>query len=181
MLRSFPRCLRNYTTPFLAAALAALALTAGAAQSTPELRASDDPAVWAETEVPPPPAFSTSQLINIDLGPNVALKFGLDPKSVSIGKDDVVRYVVVATSPGATTGLYEGIRCATGEVKTYGRYNDGQWNLAKSPEWSRLFGNGAYRHSLALARMGACEQTSPPRSAQDMVRNIKYPRAESTH
>lgn len=141
----------------------------------------DDP-VWSEIEAPPPPAFSTSRLIAIDMGPNVALKFGVDPKAVSIGADGVIRYVVVASSPdGNATGLYEGIRCATGEVKTYARFNDGKWNMAKASDWRPLMNNAAYRHSLALARQGACNNTSPPRDADEMVRYMKNPRNETTH
>lgn len=181
MSRSFPRCLRSASLSFAGVWLAFFSLAAGAAQDPQQTRYGEESSAWTEVEVPPAPAFSTRQLIDIDMGPNVALKFGLDPKSVSIGKDDVVRYVVVASSSGASTGLYEGIRCATGEVKTYGRYNDGSWNMAKSPEWNKLIGNGAYRHSLALAKLGACDQTSPPRSVDEMVRTMKYPRLESTH
>ncbi len=180
MPRSFPRCLRRPALQCSGAALAFLALAAGAAQNPSQLF-SDEPTVWAETEVPPPPAFNTGRLIDIDMGPNVALKFGVDPKSVSIGTDDVIRYVLVASSPGgATTGLYEGIRCATAEVKTYARFNDGKWDVAKTAEWRPLINNAAYRHSLALAKQGGCNNTSPPRNADEMVRAMKDPRTTNS-
>jgi hypothetical protein len=141
----------------------------------------DEP-VWAESEAPAPPAFSTAKLIDIDMGPNVGLSYGVDPATASIGPDGVIRYVVVASSrSGASTGMYEGIRCATGEVKTYARFNDGKWAPAASPEWRTLFNNGTYRHSLAFAQLGACDNTNPPRSIDEMLRTMKSPRSELAH
>jgi hypothetical protein len=154
-------------------------LAATAVMAAPE--PADDP-VWAEMDVPTPPAFSTAKLIDIDMGPNVALSYGVDPASASIGKDDVVRYVVVAASRGgASTAMYEGIRCNTGQVKTYARYNDNKWNLTSNPEWTSLFNNPPYRHSLAFAKQGACSNTSPPRSIKEMVQDMKAPRSELAH
>jgi hypothetical protein len=163
------------------ACLAVGAITAGLDASAAGPEPADDP-VWREMDVPAPPAFSTSQLVDIDMGPNVALKFGIDPKAVAIGTDGVIRYVVVASSAaGVSTGLYEGIRCSTGEVKTYARFNEGKWELTRSPEWRSLFNNMAYRHSLALAKQGACDNSSPPRTVSEMVRTMKNPRSELAH
>ena len=154
-------------------------LTSTALMAAPE--PAEDP-VWAEMEVPAPPAFSTAKLIDIDMGPNVALSFGIDPAAASIGKDGVVRYVVVAQSRGgASTAMYEGIKCDTGQVKTYARYNDNKWSLASNPEWRSLFNNAAYRHALAFAKQGACSNTSPPRSINEMVRDMKSPRSDLAH
>jgi hypothetical protein len=79
---------------------------------------------WKEAEVPTPPAFEIARLIPFEVTADSAIRFGLDPASISIGKDGVVRYVVVARSTsGVVTGLYEGIRCARGEFRTYARHN----------------------------------------------------------
>ncbi|MDB5894370.1 MAG: hypothetical protein JWQ88_1901 [Rhodoferax sp.] len=163
----------------VAAALTAAALAGNYANAAgPE--AAEEP-VWKEVETPSPPAFNAGQLIDIDVGPNVALRYGVDPGTVAIGNDGVIRYVVVASSANASAALYEGIRCATGEVKTYARFNDGKWDLAKSPEWRSLFNNSASRHSLALARQGACDNSSPAQSVRDMVQAMKAPRAGMAH
>ena len=143
--------------------------------------AADEP-VWSEMEAPAPPAFSAAKLVAIDVGPNSAVSFGVDPATVSVGADGVVRYVVVAASRGgASTAMYEGIRCATGEVKTYARFNDGKWQAANGSEWRSLFNNSANRHSMALAKQGACENTSPARNADEMLRTLKSPPSQLAH
>ena len=52
----------------------------------------------------------------------VTIKFGIDPDSLTISKDGIVRYVVVAAAEsGSRTAMFEGIWCRTGEVKVYAR------------------------------------------------------------
>ncbi|CAH0443543.1 CNP1-like family protein [Ralstonia syzygii] len=58
------------------------------------------------------------------------LRFAIDPKSVSIGKDNVVRHTVLITSKtGARNVNYEGLRCDTGERRIYAtlRNDTDQW------------------------------------------------------
>lgn len=132
---------------------------------------------WKEVEAPPPPSFSKDRLIPIDMPPYVSLRFGVDPASLSITDDGVVRYVMVATSSsGSINAMYEGIRCATGEVKTYARYNSaGQWAAVQEPQWRSLFDNMPSKHALALARQGACEGRTTARSVTAIVNALKYP------
>ena len=90
----------------------------------------DDPD-WKESAALPPPAFDFGKLIPFTGAVSSPLVYGVDPASIRISKEDgVVRYVLVATgSSGARNVIYEGIRCATGEFKTYARYSsDGRWN-----------------------------------------------------
>jgi len=136
------------------------ALLAVCAQATGQTApASSD---WQELDVPPAPAFSDKGLLPLDMPASAALKFGVDPTTLVISKDGVVRYVVVATSSsGARNVMYEGIRCVTGEVKTYARQNSsGQWVSVAEPSWRPLHGGAAAAHALALARQGACSSRS---------------------
>ena len=75
---------------------------------------------WKETQAPPAPAFSNAKLVMFEVAADSPMVYGIDPQTLQISpKDGLVRYVMVATSiSGAKTVLYEGIRCATGEVKT---------------------------------------------------------------
>lgn len=132
---------------------------------------------WKEAEVPTPPAFEIARLIPFEVTADSAIRFGLDPASISIGKDGVVRYVVVARSTsGVVTGLYEGIRCARGEFRTYARHNAGSgWAPAGNSEWKSIFAFGQSRHTLRLARLGACQENAPAQSAEALVRALKYP------
>ena len=137
--------------------------------------ASDDPD-WQETDVPPPPAFDIGKLVTFEVSSTSALVYGVDPASVTISrKDSVVRYVVVATSPsGARNVMYEGLRCATGEYKVYGRYSaDGQWTMVSQPEWRSLFGNMPSHHAMRFARAGACDSAAPAPSVAVLVSRLK--------
>ena len=133
---------------------------------------------WKEADIPPPPAFDASKLVGLEVSPNSALVYGVDPASISITKSDgVVRYVMVASSAsGARNVLYEGIRCATGEFKTYARYSsDGKWTSVSNPEWRSMFGNVPTKHPLRLAKAGACDGAGPALSVREMVSRLKNP------
>ena len=135
----------------------------------------DDPE-WVETEAPPPPAFDTSKLVMFDVSINSSLAYGVDPATIRISpRDGLVRYVVVAESKtGARNVLYEALRCATGEYKTYARYSsDGTWSLVKDSKWKSMFGNMPSRHPLRLARAGGCENAAPPSSVASMISRMK--------
>src|SRR3569832_466688 len=94
---------------------------------------------WKEIEVPPPPALRTSGLVEIDVGGGSQFRFGVDPQSVAIGKDKVVRLVVVATSSsGAVNAIYEGLRCDRGEYRVYARSSGQGWRPVET-EWKSLF------------------------------------------
>ncbi|HEY5581654.1 MAG TPA: CNP1-like family protein [Rhodoferax sp.] len=137
----------------------------------------DDPD-WKESEAPPPPAFNSKQLIAIDMPRYVTLKFGVDPATLSITPEGIVRYVMVATNAsGSVNAMYEGIRCASGEVKTYARYSpSGHWSAVKNPPWQALNDNLPSLHAMALARQGACQgRSTPGNSVADIVKALKSP------
>jgi hypothetical protein len=165
---------------FKSAVLATLFLMAlnasGSAQA--QAYALEDPADWKEIETPPPPAFDVKKLIVFEVSPNSQLVYGVDPASISISpKDGVVRYVMVASNAtGARNVMYEGIRCSTGEFKTYARYSsDGKWTNVSNPEWRSLFENMPSKHALRFARAGACDSAAPATSVDVLVRRLKNP------
>lgn len=128
---------------------------------------------WTETEVPPPPAFNQKQLIPIEMPRYVSLRFGVDPATLALTPDGIVRYVVVAANAtGSLSAMYEGIRCATGEVKTYARYtSSGKWSAVPDPQWSHLTDNLPSKHALALARQGVCDGRSVAASSVAAIVN----------
>ena len=134
---------------------------------------------WKESEAPPPPAFHSDQLIPIEMPRYVSLRFGVDPATLVITPDGIVRYVMVTKSAtGSISAMYEGIRCGRGEVKTYARLSaSGHWSPVKDPQWQRLNDNLPSRHAQALAQQGACEGNSiTGNSTPDIIRALKYPR-----
>lgn len=135
-------------------------------------------AEWKESDVPPPPAFDDNKLITIDVRASSSLVYGVDPASISISLNDgVVRYVMVASSPsGARNVMYEGLRCATGEFKTYARYSAaGRWSAVPHAQWRSLFDNMPSKHALQFARAGACDSAAPPSTVEILVARLKAP------
>ena len=151
----------------------ALAVLAGAAGALQAQLLPDDPD-WKEQEAPPPPALRTTGLIPLEV-PGSGLRFGIDPASVAIGSDRIIRYVVVATSPsGAVNGIYEGLRCNTGEVRVFARHNpDSGWVPANGTLWQPLHSVPNNRYSLLIARTGACLGHGPNDSAAQIVRDLR--------
>ena len=137
-----------------------------------------DPADWKESDVPPPPAYDMSKLLTFEVTRSSPLVYGVDPASFSISKTDgVVRYVVVATSAaGAKNVFYEGLRCSTGEVRTYARAKPvGSWVPVANSEWKSAFDISLPRHSLRFAKVAACQQGAPVSSVRELIRKLKSP------
>lgn len=133
---------------------------------------------WAESEVPPPPAFDVNKLIPVDVSSNASLIYGIDPATIHISTSDgLVRYVMVASSAtGARNVMYEGIRCSTGEFKTYARYSpNGHWNPVANPQWRSMFDNMPSKHALRLAQAGICDGRTPTPSVNAMIARLKNP------
>lgn len=133
---------------------------------------------WTEEAVPPPPAFATARLLTFDVSQASSLAYGVDPATLRISKDGVLSYVVVARSAsGASNVMYEGIRCETGEMKTYARYSpSGVWTPVSKPEWKSMFDNMPSKHALALARAGACDNAAQASSVNEVIRQLKLNR-----
>ena len=137
----------------------------------------DDPD-WKELEVPPPPAFDMGKLVTFEVSSSSSLVYGVDPATIRISPaDGIVRYVMVASSAsGARNVMYEGIRCATGELKTYARYSpEGGWKMASKPEWHSLFANRPTRYALRFAQAGGCDNAAVPQSVDILVSRLKNP------
>ena len=130
---------------------------------------------WQESMAPTPPAFHTDKLLPLDMPQYVTLKFGIDPATLSITPDGIVRYVVVAiNASGSVTATYEGIRCAKGEVKTYARTSDKHpWTLLDDPQWRSLYDNQPSRHARIFARQAACDGAATASTSADIIRAMK--------
>ena len=155
---------------FKALGLSLLLVCAGAAaQLMPE-----DPN-WRESAVPAPPAFDLKRLIRIDSPKGSSLTYGVDPATLSVTPEGIVRYVIAATSKdGGQNIMYEGIRCSTGQHRVYARYsaNTG-WSPLQEGDWHSLYGSAATRHALTLSLAGVCRDRAVNRSAANIVRTLK--------
>ena len=129
---------------------------------------------WTEEQAPPPPVFSKDKLIALDMPLHVSVKVAVDPETILVGGDGIVRYVVVMTNAtGSTNAVYEGIRCVTNEVKTYARWGaSGKWSLLGNPEWKGMNDNMPSHHAQAFARQGGC-QNRLATSKQEIIAALK--------
>lgn len=159
----------------LVSALAVLTTTAWSAYVEPDID-------WREDAVGTPPDFDSTRLIPVDAPRGSSLSFGIDPQTIAVGADGVVRYVVVASSrQGADTALFEGIRCGNGEFRTYARRNKGEadWSLVDSnTPWKPLASTGLAAHVLAIASAGICVGRAPNTPVDQMVRDLRTAAAE---
>lgn len=135
----------------------------------------DDPD-WHESNAPTPPAYSADKLLPLEMPPYVTLKFGIDPTTLAITPDGIVRYVVVTrNASGSVYAMYEGIRCATGEVKTYARASGtGAWSMVKEPKWRDFTDNLPSKHAWVFARQAACDgRAAASSSTADIIKALK--------
>lgn len=130
----------------------------------------------AEAEVKRPPYPKPENLIQFDPGIKSANRFYIDPQSISIGDDAVVRYtLVVRSSGGAQNVSYEGIRCFTREHKyyAYGR-SDRTWSDARASEWRRIDKQESSRLRLLLFTDYFCPtQKYPVKSVKEAINLFK--------
>lgn len=83
----------------------------------------------------------------------------IDVNSVALTSDEVLRYTVVIQAPGGASNIiYEGIRCATKEVKSfaYGT-KDGRFAPMPEPEWQYFHTRGPMGYRTALVETYVCD------------------------
>lgn len=169
---------------------AALALTACGHNRTGDLEDKllmdpfiDKPFTEDAVTFPAPPVDRDAVPFDVGGRNDSPLRFAIDPKSVSIGKDNVVRYTVLITSKtGARNVNYEGLRCDTAERRIYAtlRNDTNQWvgnravdmnetanaesasmNAYKpATDWQRVGNGGPTDYASALMRSYFCDVRS---------------------
>jgi hypothetical protein len=111
----------------------------------------------SEEQVVPPPALDKTRLVEVKLHASAKSEFRyyVDPASVSVGTDRIVRYVLVARSAsGAENVTFEGLRCP-GEYRVYAvARSDASW-AGRPSEW-RPIPRHPNSSQAALARQYFC-------------------------
>jgi len=140
---------------------------------------------WTEDKVTtlPPLPQPNAKLLSFDVSNNTPLKFAIDPASVSVGNDGVVRYTVVITTPGGGRNVnYEGIRCDTYEWRLYAGLNadhDG-WDRTVANDWERIQKGTLNAYHSALFTDYFCMDKMPAGTARTIVENLRYGRTQSS-
>lgn len=131
----------------------------------------------ADEQVVAPPAFDKARLLELELAAATDFRYFVDPATVSVGADRIVRYVVVARSPSGVENVsFEGIRCP-GEYRIFavGR-PDGSWG-GRPSEW-RPVPRDARLAQNALSRRYFCPMQQAilsPQEGVDALRSGGHP------
>lgn len=131
----------------------------------------DETKAWKEIEGQIPRYPKGQDLVLVDAGSATSHRFYVDPASVSVGTDGVVRYTtVVKTSGGAMNVAFEGMRCETRELKLYalGR-SDGTWVRARNAKWERIMLRDLKPHHYMLYREYFCPSPARPTPVKQAV------------
>jgi hypothetical protein len=134
---------------------------------------------WEEVALQLPVAPQAADLLPFYVGPTARQKFFIDAKSLSAGRDGIVRYTLVSKSEsGAENISYEGIRCETAQKKQYafGR-TDGTWARSRQDKWVPITEQVANRQDAALVKDYFCDGGMVAGSAGAIVDRIKSQRA----
>lgn len=108
-----------------------------------------------------------------------SFKFAVDPKSISVGDDNVVRYTVVITSTGGGRNVsYEGMRCDAFERRVYATLPKGAtaWvpNLGEDREmWRRMETRVRNAYAATLATDFFCDGRTVAGRPAKLIRDLK--------
>jgi hypothetical protein len=138
-----------------------------------------DEYVWKDEEVALPEYPDTKKMKELNFARQGArYRFFIDPKTLRIADNDVVHYVLLLRSPSGSENLmYEGIRCQTGDYKTfaYGT-RTGKFKALKKPRWKEITETSNNWFRAELKRGYFC---NPHRleavSVESILGRIEYP------
>jgi hypothetical protein len=182
----------NASLAVIAASATALAVLAGCSSSKTPTNQDDGvftylldrKSNWTEDKITTmPPLPQASNLLPFNVSQNTPLNFAVDKSSLTVGKDGVVRYVIVVTSPaGARNVNYEGIRCDTYEWRRYASINDDQngWDQDVAFDFKRIENGELNAYQAALYQDYFCTSKLPVGTAEQIVHNIQYKRTQSS-
>jgi len=131
-------------------------------------------------QLPAPP--KAGDLIEFDPGRPATLRFYVDPASLSVGTDQIVRFTIVVKGDGGASNVsYEAIRCKSRERKVYayGRA-DGTWSETRVPQWTAIHGLTTDGYRFVLFENYFCPSRQSIASAREGVEALRrggHPRA----
>jgi len=117
---------------------------------------------WREGEYKLPGQPKPQDLIEFYVSASTDFRFFVDRKSLSVGKDGVVRYTLLARSPsGAESVTYEGIRCSAGSLRIYAYGRAGGGWTERDSDWRPIEAKTMQRSHHALWSEYFCPHRVP--------------------
>jgi hypothetical protein len=136
-----------------------------------------EPPAWKE-EVPELPAYpEDDRLLELPASlPGYDFHVFIDPDSLYVGGDRVVRYtLVILSSSGVRNISYEGLHCGKREYRRYAYGSGDAWFPIQASPWQRVRDSGMdhYRHVLYWDYL--CNPSRTNLDATAMLRSIRNP------
>ncbi|MBU64982.1 MAG: hypothetical protein CL858_05960 [Cupriavidus sp.] len=134
---------------------------------------------FKENEFTLPALPRDEDLIPFTVNGSDSFRFAVDPKSISVGADRVVRYTVVITSAGGGRNVtYEGMRCDAFERRIYATLPKGAtaWvpNLGEDRDlWRRMETRSRNAYAATLATDYFCEGRTVAGKPEKLIRDLK--------
>lgn len=133
---------------------------------------------WQEQNVALPPYPEAARLMELDIDTGATpFRHYLDPDSLSVGEDRVVRFTTVIVSPsGVWNVTYEGLHCGERTHRRLAFGSGGQWHLLPGTDWERIGGSGTQRYRKVLYEKYICPATELTRKPDQILRRLRASR-----
>lgn len=131
----------------------------------------------APEEAAPPPRYPRAgDLVPVDVPAPSGVRFFVDGSTLTVGKDRVVRYVLVGrSSAGIDNVTFEGLRCSPREFRVYAlARSDRTWGGSPGP-WQTSRSADVLPARRALAEDYFCADGFPVRDAGEAVAALHRP------
>ena len=139
-----------------------------------------EPPPWQEQAATVPAYPKDADLLPFPVDqPALSQTFSIDSKSLSVGADDVVRYsAMIASRSGARNVLFEGLRCASREFRTYAYGTAAREFLpAQSDQWRPISPHGWAGFRNVLLRDYLCDSYLSPYPLNEIKRRLSHAQA----
>lgn len=133
---------------------------------------------WREATLALPPYPDQARLLELDIdtGAN-PFRYYLDPESLSVGADRVVRFTTVIVSPsGVRNVTYEGLHCGERTQRRFAYGSGGDWHPLPGADWERISGAGTQRYRKVLYEKYMCPPAEPARDPEQILRRLRVSR-----
>jgi hypothetical protein len=130
---------------------------------------------WGEAQVPIPEYPKPENYLPLEVSATTPFVFFVDAKSLSVGKDGVVRYSLIAKSSGGALNIsFEGMRCSDAQYRIYafGR-SDNTWSESRMSQWQPIPPDARNAQRAVLYRDFFCPLGGIIATAEDGVRALR--------
>lgn len=109
-------------------------------------------------------------------------KYAIDGKTLSIGKDEVIRFsIVISSSQGGKNSYFQGISCNNSNIKSYAYASSSSKDFIsyQTPQWKKLSNSGSMGYSQNLADFYFCDKLGIVLKKNQILSNLKYGNSEA--